>query len=101
MPKSALPFCFSLIISVLPVSAFAHEISGFQDFQFGMPLSEVEAIQPLTPGSEEDKGRWYQAAETVNILGNEYTQKLLFNGDEVLIQVKGSIYECDPLKRVT
>lgn len=89
MNKAAMLF-FALAVSLAPRVGVAAGISGFQDFQFGMRLAEVQDTETLTPSSDIEEGRWFKASETATILGNDYGQELLFNRDDILIQVNVS-----------
>lgn len=75
------------IVSLSPSVGSAEGITGFQDFQFGMSLSDVQATASLTPTKRDDSGHWYETSQMVTILGNDYTQALVFNDEEALIQV--------------
>jgi hypothetical protein len=55
-----------------------------------MAREEAETIQSLTPGSVEESNPWYHATASVNILGIDYSQALLFNPDDILLQVNVS-----------
>ena len=90
MKRTTFALTISLAIVACPLIGLAEEMTGFQDFQFGMTRQAAEAVQPLTPGSSEESGRWYRAASMVNILGDDYSQELLFNPDDILIQVNVS-----------
>jgi len=70
-----------------PSVGSAEGITGFQDFQFGMSLSDVQAITNLTQGERHPRGQWYKASEIVTILGDEYAPSLLFNDAGILTNV--------------
>lgn len=65
----------------------AEGITGFQEFQFGMSLSEVQAIASLTPTERSGPGNWYEASHMVTILGDDYNQLLVFNDEGRLFEV--------------
>mgnify|MGYP000477626443 FL=1 len=63
------------------------KIIGFQNYKFGRTIKQVLEIDELVATSANDDGQWFNTRRKTTILGENYTQSLLFGPDGKLKQV--------------
>lgn len=75
-----------ILIAVPEIGESGEVISGFRDYEFGTPLSKLSGTLNLSLDPTEEDMEWYNAAETIKVLGQDYKQSFGFQ-DGLLIQV--------------